>query len=428
MAGLTEHDGVTGAAGSTNARHSGYLPRLVDPWISEILASVPAVMLTGARATGKTTTALRHANTAVRLDHEPDATPFKADPDAALRGLLEPVLLDEWQECPQVLGAVKRAVDLRRAPGRFILAGSVRSEFDAALWPGTGRLIRVSMHPLTVRERLGVPGRPFLSRLQASDPLEPATDSPDLRGYVEMATVGGFPEPATQLDGRVRYAWFETYVRQLTVHRPGPPAGPDPASVGAFFQAYALNTAGVVNEATLAAAAGINHRTCAAYRRLLSDEGVIAELPAWSSNLLKRLTRGPKRYVADTGLWAGAVAADADLVMRRGDLLGRLIETFVVNQLRAEAVVDPCRPRLHHLRDREGRHEIDVVADLGARGVMAVEVKAHSAPTRSDARHLEWLRDRLGERWVAGAVLHTGPRRFRLAERIDAVPISALWS
>ncbi|MCY3952167.1 MAG: DUF4143 domain-containing protein [bacterium] len=420
-------DGGHLSRAATHAGSDGYLPRLVDPWIAEILDSAPAVMITGPRAAGKTTTASRHARRVVRLDEESEVLAFRADPDAALRGLPEPVLLDEWQECPGVLGAVKRAVDSQRQPGRFIIAGSVRTEFDPALWPGTGRLIRVAMHPLTAAERLGSGSRPFLSRLLDDAPPMPAPDTPDLRGYVELAVVGGFPEPATQLQGRVRDAWFETYLTQLTVHRPGPPNGPDPARIGAFFQAYAFNTAGVVNDATLAGTAGINHRTCVAYTRLLIDEGAIGQLPAWSSNLLKRLTRSPKRYVADTGLWAAAVSADASVVMSNGDLLGRLIETFVVNQLRAESVVDPCRPRLYHLRDREGRHEIDVIADLGARGVIAIEIKAHSAPGARDARHLLWLRDQLGHRFVAGAVLHTGPRHFRLTEGIEAIPISALW-
>ena len=183
-----------------------------------------------------------------------------------------------------------------------------------------------------------------------------------------------------------------------------------------------------MNDTTLDEAAGINRRTSRAYVHLLTDVGAIAELPAWSSNRLKRLTRGPKRYIADTGLWGATVGADSALVMNDGNLLGRLIDTFVTNQLRAEAVVDPNRPQLHHLRDREGRHEVDLIADLGARGIVGIEIKAHSAPSPRDARHLAWLRDQLGDQFKAGALLHTGPARFRLGERIDAIPICTLWS
>ena len=405
-----------------------YLTRLVDPWIAEVLAAAPALMITGARATGKTTTALRHAANVVRLDNEREAIPFRADPDAALRDRPEPVLLDEWQECPSVIGAVKRAVDSERRAGRFILTGSVRADTDPALWPGTGRLIRVAMHPLTVREQLARPGHPFLDRLLAGELPAPPPDPPDLRGYAELALRGGFPEPATKLVGRVRDGWLAGYVEQLTHGRPVPPHGPDAARLAAFFRAYALNSASIVNDTTLDEAAGINRRTSRAYVNLLTDVGAIAELPAWSSNRLKRLTRGPKRYIADTGLWGATVGADSALVMNDGNLLGRLIDTFVTNQLRAEAVVDPNRPQLHHLRDREGRHEVDLVADLGARGIIGIEIKAHSAPSPRDARHLAWLRDQLGDQFKAGALLHTGPARFRLGERIDAIPICTLWS
>ena len=406
----------------------GYLARLVDPWIDELLAAAPAVMITGARATGKTTTALRHAGSVVRLDNEPEAASFRADADAALRGRPEPVLLDEWQECPGVLGAVKRAVDSERRPGRFILTGSVRADTDPALWPGTGRLIRVAMHPLTVREQLERPARPFLHRLLAGKVPEPPAAAPDLRDYAEIALRGGFPEPAVRLHGRVRDGWLATYTEQVTHGRPGPPQGPDPARLAAFLRAYALNSAGIVNDTTLDEAAGINRRTSRAYVKLLTDMGVVAELPAWSSNRLKRLTRGPKRYIADTGLWGAAVGADVDGAMSDGNLLGRLIDTFVTNQLRAEATVDPRRPQLHHLRDREGRHEVDLVADMGVRGLIGIEIEAHSAPSSRDARHLVWLRDELGEQFKAGVVLHTGPGRFQLAQRIEAIPICTLWN
>ena len=132
--------------------------------------------------------------------------------------------------------------------------------------------------------------------------------------------------------------------------------------------------------------------------------------------------------MADSGLWSTAVGVDVSTVMADGDLLGRLIDTFVTGQLRAEAAVDPARPRLYHLRDREGRHEVDIVADCGPLGLVGLEIKAHSAPSPSHARHLAWLRDRMGNRFRAGVVLHTGPARYSLGDSIEAIPICTLWT
>ena len=405
-----------------------YLERLVDPWLTEVLAAAPAVMITGARASGKTTTAMRHAASVVRLDKAPEALPFEADPDAALRSRPEPLLLDEWQACPGVLGAVKRAVDTERRSGRYILTGSVRSDSDPALWPGTGRLIRMNMHPLTVREQLSKPRRYFVSGLINNESIDLPDRLPDLRDYAEISLRGGFPEPAVELSGTVRDDWLRSYIEQMLAHDlPGARSGETQVKIAELFAAYALNSSGIVNDNTLYEAAGLDRRTARSHIGLLADIGVIAEIPAWSSNRLKRLARSPKRYVADTGLWGAAVRTDLATVMNDGDLLGRLIETFVANQLRAEAAVDPTRPQLYHLRERDGRHEIDLIADLGIRGVVGIEIKAHSAPSRQHARHLIWLRDRLGDRFVAGAVLHTGPARFTLDDRIEAIPICALW-
>ena len=198
--------------------------------------------------------------------------------------------------------------------------------------------------------------------------------------------------------------------------------------LGAFFTAYALNSAGIVNDSTLHEAAGLDRRTARSYATLLSDLGVIAELPAWSTNRLKRLARGPKRYVADTGLWGAAVGADAAVAMSDGHLLGRLIDTFVTNQLRAEAILDPSRPKLHHLRDRDGRHEVDLVADLGARGLVGIEIKAHSAPKPADARHLVWASRRTRRPLQGRRAAAHRPARYRLGDRIEAIPICTLWS
>ncbi len=90
---------------------SRYVPRIADGRLASLLAGLPVVMVTGPRAAGKTTSARRIANDILRLDDPAVATAVAANPDAALRRAQEPVLLDEWQEVPEILGAVKRAVD-----------------------------------------------------------------------------------------------------------------------------------------------------------------------------------------------------------------------------------------------------------------------------------------------------------------------------
>jgi predicted AAA+ superfamily ATPase len=386
--------------------------------------------LTGPRATGKTTTAVRHARTAVRLDRPAEAEPFRADPDAALRGLEEPVLLDEWQAVPAVLGAVKRAVDAEPRPGRYLLTGSVRAELEAETWPGTGRLIRIPMYGMTVREQLRQPtGPPFVDRVAAAEGLEPPPDPPDLRGYVELALRSGFPEPALALGDDARARWLESYVDQLVSRDAlAVEGGRDPEKLRRYLESYALVSAGVADDRTLFETAGINRKTAIAYERLLTNLLVIEAIPAWTSNRLKRLVRSPKRYLVDAGLFSGILRVSAASVLRDGNLLGRVLDTFVASHLRSEATVAKTRPRLYHLRTEQGRHEADLVAELGGGAIVAIEVKADAAPRRASADHLLWLRDRLGDRFVAGAVLHTGPRTFAIDDRVIAAPISAMWA
>ncbi len=408
-----------------------YLPRLVDGQIDALLAELPAIFLTGPRATGKTTTAARRASTMVRLDREAEAVAFRADPDAALRGLREPILLDEWQVVPGVLGAVKRAVDADPRAGRFLITGSVRGDLDGELWPGTGRLTRVPMFGMTVREQAGHGGGgvPFLDRVVAGAELLPAADTPDLRGYVELALRGGFPEPALRLGETARRAWLESYLEHLlTRDAEQVEGGRDPVRLRRYLRAYALNTAGIVDERTLFEAAGINRRTAQAYERLLTNLLVVEALPAWTSNRLKRLVLMPKRHLVDPALAGAVLGLDANLVIREGGLLGRLLDTFVVAQLRAELAVTAAKPRLYHVRQQQGRLEVDVLAELAGGRLVAIEVKADAAPSPDAGRHLGALRDRYPETFIAGVVLHTGPQTYRLGDRIVAAPISSLWA
>ncbi|MCR4375978.1 MAG: DUF4143 domain-containing protein [Acidobacteria bacterium] len=407
-----------------------YVPRLLDATAAGLFQQLPALLFVGPRAAGKTTTAARHARTIVRLDREAEAQAFRADPDAALRGLPEPILIDEWQVVPGVLGAVKRAVDARSEPGRFLITGSVRAELDGEWWPGTGRVTRLPMFGMTTREQKGaVAGLPFVDRVAAGQPLTPPSDTPDLRGYIDQILQSGFPEPALQLSGAARQHWLDSYLEHLlTRDAEQLEAGRDPARLRRYLKAYALNTAGVVDERTLFDAAGINRKTAAAYDRLLTNLFVVEGLPAWTSNRLKRLVLGAKRHLVDPALAGAVLRLDTNGVLRHGDLFGRLLESFVVSQLRAEVPVSASRPRLYHVRQQQGRLEVDILVELGGGRLIAIEVKADAAPTVQAARHLVTMRDRFEQEFVAGIVLHTGPRTYSLSDRIVAAPISTLWS
>lgn len=410
-----------------------YLPRVVDALLQRRMAHHPAILLVGPRATGKTTTAAKLARTIVRLDEPAQAAVMRADPDAALRDRLEPILIDEWQLVPEVLPAIKRAVDSDPRPGRFLVTGSVRGDIDSPTWPGTGRLLRIAMQPLTVSEiKRRIATEPLLDRLAAGtvEPLmQPLTDEVDLRGYAELACLGGFPEPVLRLPASERAAWLDSYVEQLLTRDLATLADiRQPSRMRAFFEAHALNTAGIVDRQTLYTAAGLAKATGEAYEQLLRDLLVVDLVPAWWTNRLKRLLRSPKRYVVDPSLALATLRMDVGALMADGDALGRALDTLVAAQLRAEIPRCESRPRLFHLRHDQGRHEIDLLVEYGGGRIFCFEIKSTRAPQHDDAKHLMWIRDSLGDRFLGGAVLHTGPRAFLLDDKIVAAPIAALWA
>ncbi|TAK20504.1 MAG: DUF4143 domain-containing protein [Chloroflexota bacterium] len=190
----------------------------------------------------------------------------------------------------------------------------------------------------------------------------------------------------------------------------------DPARLRRYFAALALNSAGMAEHQTLYTAAGINRLTALEYDRLLTNLFVTDELPAWTGNRFSRLIKTAKRYLIDPALLGAALRLDEAAIVRDGDILGRMLDTFVMAQLRPEVEVSALRPRLYHLREKDCRREIDIVGEFGS-GVVGIEMKATASPGPDDAAHLRHLRDQLGDRFLGGAVLHTGPRAFALSER-----------
>ena len=261
------------------------------------------------------------------------------------------------------------------------------------------------------------PGRVWRTRPRAGPPA-----------YIALALAGGYPEPVLRLSGAARDAWVDGYLEQLLTRDVANLAQRAPSRLRRYFEAIAANSAGVVEHKTIYDAAGIDRLTAVSYDALLAGLFVVDDVPAWFTNRLSRLVKSSKRYVIDPSLVAGALRLDRTSVLRDGDLLGRLLDTFVAAQLRPELVASSQRPRLYHFREKNGRREIDLLAELGGHRVVGIEVKASAAPSRDDAKHLAWLRDELGDRFVVGALLHIGPRSFPLGDRIYAMPIASIWA
>jgi predicted AAA+ superfamily ATPase len=394
------------------------------------MPELPAVMLAGPRGCGKTTTALRRAKSSLRLDRPEQADAFRAAPDAILAAQAEPVLIDEWQNAPESLGAIKRAVDTGTGGGRFLVTGSVRSRLSAEGWPATGRIVPIVMYGLTQGEIEQSPAATAgVTRLFADSDPDTGTlaDAPTLTDYVSMAVRGGFPD-AVRLSDLARSAWYEGYIEQLIHHDVSElDIVRNPTAMSALVRAIALNTAGIPSIAVLSEAANIDQRTTKSYLDLLESLRIIERLPAWGTNRLNRLVKSPKYHVIDAGMAAQLAGDDRKGLLANGTRLGRIIDTFVTAQLRPLLRLNAPAISAYHLRDKNGGREVDLVLESASGQIVGIEIKAANTATPSDAKHLAWLRDELGPTFIRGIVAHTGPMTFPLGPKLWAIPIATLW-
>jgi predicted AAA+ superfamily ATPase len=285
---------------------------------------------------------------------------------------------------------------------------------------------------MTMREILGrvKVSTSFIERVQAGNLADFAGANPpvDINGYVSLALQSGYPDVVLNRQANTA-AWLSSYVEEL-VRRDAELVrnGIDTHRFAAYLEAVAAVTAGVVDETTILDATRVDRRTAHAYWAVLENLFIAEEVPAWWSSRLTRLVATGKKYLIDAGLAASILRLTPTSVAQDINWVGRLLDTFVAAQIRPEAALSPSRPRLHHLRTKAGRQEIDLLLEFGGGQVVAIEVKATAAPDIYGSRHLQWLRDQLGDRFTMGLVLHTGPYNFQLDDRIVAAPISTLWA
>ncbi len=422
---------VDSRKGQKEAEMSEYIPRATDEYVSTLMTELPAVLLTGPRACGKTTTASQHVQSELRLDDSSQASAFAAAPDEVLKSYPKPTLVDEWQEIPESLSVIKRAIDVAANPNQYIITGSAKSPSLKGTWPLTGRATTVSMYPLTVGERFRSDVyRLFVDHLFGFSDWKTRADA-DASGLSDCLTLaleGGFPK-VCDYSNQARDSWYQGYVYHL-IHRDMPDLMDvrSPQAIERLLKMLATHTCTTVTMQSLAEAAGVAHQTLQAYLGLLEDLRIVGRLEPWWDNRAKRLQKAPKYYLTDTGLAGSLAQTDLVGLQRDGVLLGRILENFVLMQL-LPLCANPTKPiAVRHLRDQNGDHEVDFVLENGAGQVVGVEVKAAGKVSATDAKHLKWMQHKFADRFVRGVVFYTGILTHPLEQDIWAMPISSLWS
>lgn len=406
------------------------LARPVLASLRAALRDTPVVCVLGARQSGKTTLVrtLEPGHAYLTFDDEAVLSFARSDPAGFVEALPRRVILDEIQRAPELLRSLKAAVDRDRRPGRFVLTGSA----NLLLLPGlgdslAGRMEVIQLHPLTAAERSRQPGR-FLSRfLEGRLKTTIVAEAPGRRSALaEFVVAGGFPEAVFRRPARAR-AWHREYLKTLLERDVKDVARVrDATTVGRLFELLVLRTGELLNVSGLGQDLGIRRETVEHYLEVCERLYLVRRLQPWHRNFAKRLVKSPKVHVVDSGLAATFSALTAADQVAQRTRFGHLIESFVVQQIIAQAGWTDPDLRFWHYRDKD-LVEVDLVLTRGSE-TWGVEVKSAVTATPADGHGLRRLAERCGSNYRGGVLLYAGASTLPLGNPRDlAVPLTRLW-
>jgi predicted AAA+ superfamily ATPase len=389
------------------------------------------VALLGARQAGKSTLARELADHRwpaeyLTLDDEPVRALALGDPSGFVGGLGRRTVIDEVQRAPDLLLAIKSRVDRDDSPGQFLLTGSANLRRIPTISDALpGRIDYLTLWPFTQGELQARPEEDFLGRLFA-DEIPTITGAPVGRHeYLDRLLAGGFPEARSRA-AVARRRFFDSYVASI-VERDVSEASRvhDPVAVGTLLRLVAARSGGLARYDALAREAGVDGKTAKAHIDVLERLFLIRVRRAWHVNLGRRQVKAPKLYITDPGLLAGLLGVDERRARDDGEFCGALFETFVATELERQASWSPEPPTFWHYR--EGEREVDIVIERPSGEVVGIEVKAGATVRPRDFRGLAHMRERIGDRLVAGLVVYAGEQTLPFGRGLWAVPLCALW-
>lgn len=400
--------------------------------ILESLSDTPVVFLAGPRQVGKSTLAQHLTRSGfparyLTLDDLAILGAARSDPVGFVEGLEGPTVIDEVQRAGELLLAIKASVDRDRRPGRFLLTGSANvlalpRVADALV----GRMALHSLWPLSQGEMEGV-REDFIAAVFSDRVPSPLLPPPGRNALAQRLIRGGYPEALARDAAARRGAWFDDYLTTL-FHRDlrDLSALADLTHLPRLLMLLGARMGSTVALSDLSRTLAIPYATLTRHLGLLEALFLVQRLPAWSSNLNKRLAKAPKLYLTDTGLAAHLMGLTADQIVASAHHAGPLFEAFVVNELVRQVGWSRVRVRLHHFRTATNE-EVDLVLEAPGGRCVGIEIKLAATIDSRDLTGLRTLADAAGSSFHRGVVLYTGQSVIPFAANIHAVPVSTVW-
>lgn len=406
----------------------GFYPRFVLARVHRALQDTPVVILNGPRQCGKTTLVgqlIGRHRSYLTLDDDTVLASARSDPAGFLRGL-DRASLDEVQRAPELLRAIKRAVDQDRRPGRFLLTGSA----DLLALPRVseslaGRMEVITLLPLAHSELLR--RRPRFLDHAFKGKLGSVTSPVVGADLVELVVSGGYPDLLARAPAR-RSQWARDYTRAVITRDVRDIA--DVAHLDdmpRLMRALAHHAGQLLNFAELGGQLGLDAKTARRYLGILEQVYLVRRLEPWFTNRLKRMIKTPKLHFLDTGLLAALRGLTAERLSSDREALGALLESFVFSEVGKLISWTDREITVHHYRDKD-QYEVDLVLERDDGAIVGIEVKASATVAEHDFGGLRRLAHACGDRLKLGLVLYDGETSVPFGERLFAAPLSALWT